>query len=70
MNVGSILNLLNMLNKSILCEPLESILFYSTCSINLVINLHKHNKPAPPLFPKKELFDSKIRPFFTDAPIM
>ena len=43
MSVGLILNLLNKLNKSILCEPLASILFYSTSSINLVMNLHKFN---------------------------
>ena len=41
MTVGLILNLMKMLNKSILCEPLVSIiLFYSTSSINLVMNLH------------------------------
>jgi hypothetical protein len=35
MSVGLILNLLNELNKIILCEPLASkILFYSTSSIN------------------------------------
>ena len=48
MNVGLILNVtvLNDLNQSILCEPLASIiliLFYSTSSINLVMNLHKFN---------------------------
>ena len=44
MNVGLILNLLNELNKSILCEPLASItLFYSTSLINLVMNLHEFN---------------------------
>ena len=43
MSVGLILNLLNELNKSILCEPLASILFYSTSSINLVMNLHEFN---------------------------
>ena len=44
MSVGLILNLLNELNKSILCEPQMSIiLFYSTSSINFVMNLHKFN---------------------------
>ena len=44
MSVGLILNVLNKLNKSILCEPLESIiLFYSTSSINLLMNLHEFN---------------------------
>ena len=43
-SVGLILSLLNELNKRILCEPLESIiLFYSTSSIILVINLHEFN---------------------------
>ena len=35
MSVGFILNLLNKFNKS--------ILFYLTCSINLVMNLHEFN---------------------------
>jgi hypothetical protein len=44
MSVGVILNLLNELNKIILCEPLASIiLLYSMSSINLVLNLHKYN---------------------------
>jgi hypothetical protein len=44
MSVGLILNLLNELNKIILCEPLSSIiLFYSTNSINLELNLHEFN---------------------------
>jgi hypothetical protein len=44
MSVGSILNLLNELNKIILREPLASkILFSSMISINLVMNLHKYN---------------------------
>ena len=44
MSVGLILNLLNELNKSILCEPLASIiLFYSMSSINLVMNLYEFN---------------------------
>ena len=42
MSIGLILNLLNKLNKRILCEPLTSMtLFYSTSSINLVMNLHE-----------------------------
>ena len=42
MSVGLILNLLKELNKSMLCEPLAStISFYSTSSMNLVINLHE-----------------------------
>ena len=44
MSVGLILNLLNELNKNILCEPLANkILFYSTSSINLVMDLHEFN---------------------------
>ena len=44
MSVGLRLNLLNELNKSIVCEPLASILLlYSMTSINLVLNLHKFN---------------------------
>jgi hypothetical protein len=44
MSVGLILNLLKELNKIILCEPLASIiLFYSTSSINLALNLHEYN---------------------------
>ena len=44
MSVGLLLNLLNKLKKSILCYPLASIiLFYSTSSINLLMNLHKFN---------------------------
>jgi hypothetical protein len=39
--VSSILILLNELNKVILCEA--SILFYSTSSINLVLDLHEYN---------------------------
>ena len=39
MTVSSILNLLDKLNKSILCKPLASIIsFYSTSLINLVMN--------------------------------
>ena len=59
MSVGLILNLLYELNKSILCEPLARIiLFYSTSSINLVMNLHEFNI----LFitnSQKELFNCK-----------
>jgi hypothetical protein len=44
MSVGLILNLLNEFNKIILCEPLASIiLFFSTSSINLVLNLNEYN---------------------------
>jgi hypothetical protein len=46
MSVRSILNLLNELNKIVLCEPLPrfiDLLFYSTSSINLVLNLHELN---------------------------
>jgi hypothetical protein len=44
MSVSSILNLLNEVNKIILCEPLASmILFYSTSSINSAMNLHEFN---------------------------
>ena len=43
MSVGLILNLFD-LNKSILCEPLICIiLFYSTSSIYLVMNMHEFN---------------------------
>ena len=44
MSVALTLNFLNELNNSILCEPLASIiLFYSTCSIKSVIDLHEFN---------------------------
>jgi hypothetical protein len=43
MSVSSILNLLHELNKIILCEPLASILFYSTSAINSVMNLPEVN---------------------------
>ena len=44
MSLGLILNLLNELNKSVVCKPLASIiLFYSTNSINLIMNLHEFN---------------------------
>ena len=44
MSIDLILNLLNVLNKDILCKPLVGkILFYSTESINVVINLHEFN---------------------------
>jgi hypothetical protein len=44
MSVGLILNLLNNLNKIIFYNPLAKIiLFYSTSSINLVLNLHKYD---------------------------
>ena len=44
MSVGLILNLLNKLNKCILCESLTSIMsFYSTSSINLVMYQHEFN---------------------------
>ena len=44
MSVGLILNLLNEMNKSILCEPVASIiLFYTTSSINFIMNLHEFN---------------------------
>jgi hypothetical protein len=44
MSVGSILNLLNELNKYIICEPLASIiLFSSTHSIDLVMELHEYD---------------------------
>ena len=44
MSAGVILSLLNEFNKSVLCEPLASIiLFYSKSSINLVMNLHEFN---------------------------
>ena len=35
---------MNKLNKSILCDPLaRMVLFYSTSSINLAVNLHEFN---------------------------
>jgi hypothetical protein len=44
MSVSLILNLLHDLNTIILCEPLASIIsFYSTSSINSVINLNEFN---------------------------
>jgi hypothetical protein len=43
MSVGSKLNLLNELNKLIICEPLASIiLLYSTSSINLEMERHEY----------------------------
>ena len=56
MRVFLILNLLNELRKSILCEPQTSIiLFHSTSSINLVMNQHEFNILFI-TYPKKELF--------------
>ena len=70
MSVGLILNLVNDLNKSILCEPMASIiLFYSMSSIHLVMNLYEFNI----LFitnPKNELFICKKKLFFSNTPIM
>jgi hypothetical protein len=67
MSVSSILNLMHELNKIILCESLASIiLFYSTSSINLVMNLHEFNI----LFithPKQRPFKVKKSVIFTDA---
>ena len=53
----------------LLCEPLESIialLFYSTSSINLVINLYEFNIFIT--YPEKELLIVKKINFYT--PIM
>ena len=58
MSIGLILNLLNELNKSILCEPLTSVihvLFYSTSSLNLVLNLHEFNNLFITYPPKRTL---------------
>ena len=53
MSVGLILNLLNELNKSILCKPLANItVFHSTSSIHLVIILNEFNIPFI-TYPKK-----------------
>ena len=49
MSVGLILNLLNKINKTILCEPLTS-------SINLVINMHEFII----LFVKKIIFHRHV----------
>ena len=68
MSVGLILNLMNKLNKSVLYEPLASIiLFYSTSSINLVMNLHEFDilfitYPSPK--------NRTVRSFFLDMPVM
>jgi hypothetical protein len=62
MRVGSILTLLNELNKIILCQPLAIlILFYSTSSINLVMNLHEYS--IYNIF-KIRTFQSKKEPVF------
>ena len=67
MSVGEILNLMNELNKSILCEPLESIiLFYSTSSINIIMNLHEFNILSI-TYPQKTLKNCKKILFFTDT---
>ena len=69
MSVGLILNSLNELNKSILCQPLATIiLFYSTRSINLVMNQHEFNILfITYIVPQKELFIVKMI-IFTDTP--
>ena len=68
MSVGLILNILNKLNKGVLCEPLASILlFYSMNSITLVINMHEFNILFI-TYSQKELFIVKKRSFFTDMP--
>ena len=60
MSVGLMLDLLNKFNKSLLCEPLASIiLFYSTRSINLVTNLYEFNFLFI-TYPKKEHLIVKI----------
>jgi hypothetical protein len=57
MSVSSILNLLHELNKTILCEPLASMLIYSTSAINSVMNLHEFNT-------KYSIYHTpKLRPF-------
>ena len=56
MSVGLILNLMNELNKSILCEPLAN---------NLVMNLHKFNILFNTLYSqKKKTLNCKKRSFF------
>jgi hypothetical protein len=63
MSVGLILNLLNELNKIILCEPLASItLFYLMSSIDLVLNLHKYNILFI-TYSKRERFTAKMSSF-------
>ena len=66
MSVGLILNFLNEFNKS--------ILFYSTNSINLVLNMHKFNILFITYLPQKEFLIVKKtdhkRSFFTDTHIM
>ena len=56
---------LNKLNKSILCKPLASmILFYSTSSINLVLNMYKFSILFITYFPKRTLNCKKIIIFY------
>ena len=70
MSVGLILNLPNELNKFKVCEPLASIIcFYSTSSINLVLNLQEFNILFI-TYPLKRTFNCKKRSFFTDTPII
>ena len=65
MSVGFILNLMNKLNKRILCEHFVSIiLFYSTSSINLVMNLTNLIFYLQHTPPKKNPLNYKKRTFF------
>ena len=70
MSVGLILNLLNQLNKSIICEPMTRlILFYSKSSINLVMNLHDFNILFI-TYTKKRTLNCKKEIILTDTPII
>ena len=68
MSVGLMLSLLNELNKSILYEPLASIIFYSASSINLVMNMPEFNILFI-TYPKGTLYCKK-QPFFNDTRMM
>ena len=70
MSVCVILNLLNEMNGSILCDPLVSMmLFYLINSINLVMNQHKLDFYLSHTSIKRTI-NFKQRSFFTYTPIM
>ena len=66
MSVGLILNLMYNLNRRILFQPLANILFYSTSSINLVLNLHNFNMLFIK-YPQKILLTVKYNHFYWHA---
>ena len=72
MIVGSNLNLLNDLNKSIiimLASGEHILLFYSIGSVNLVMSLHKFNILFI-TYHKNRTLNYKIWLFFTDMPVV